>query len=70
MRRNVFADKASLIPRMMLCDPDRKWVLRDLGAFRLCPPRLEISVRQLGYDSGYRLRGLGSPDAGEEQDHL
>ncbi len=27
--RNIFADKATLILRKMLCDPDRKWVIRD-----------------------------------------
>ena len=27
--KNVFSDKASIIAREMLADPDRKWVLRD-----------------------------------------
>jgi hypothetical protein len=29
MRRNIFADKASLVLRRMLREPGRKWVLRD-----------------------------------------
>jgi len=27
--KNIFADKASLVPRKMLKDPERKWVVRD-----------------------------------------
>ena len=27
--KNVFADKATLILRKMICQPDRKWVIRD-----------------------------------------
>lgn len=27
--KNVFADKATLIARKMLCEPDKKWVVRD-----------------------------------------
>lgn len=29
MKKNIFADKASIILRMMLDDPKRKWVVRD-----------------------------------------
>lgn len=29
MKKNIFADKASIILRMMLHDPKRKWVVRD-----------------------------------------
>jgi len=28
-QKNIFADKATLIPRMMLVDPQKKWVVRD-----------------------------------------
>jgi hypothetical protein len=27
--KNIFSDKASIIPRKMLAEPDKKWVLRD-----------------------------------------
>ena len=39
MKRNVFADKASLVLRRMLREPGRKWVLRDF-------------VRELGISLG------------------
>jgi len=29
--KNIFADKASLVPRKMLKDPERRWVVRDFS---------------------------------------
>ena len=58
MKRNVFADKASLVLRAMLHEPGRKWVLRDFVtefdiSLGLAQAVIE-TVRSRGYGEGIR----------------
>jgi hypothetical protein len=62
-RKNIFADRSTLILRRMLRDPDRKWVIRDFNgpegvSLRLAQQVLEVMARK-----GYTERVKKGPDS-------
>lgn len=61
--KNIFADKASLILRMMLKDPDRKWVVRDFTAKPGVSLGMAHAVLEAMAKKGYVERIKKGPDS-------
>jgi len=56
MKRNIFADKASLVLRRMLRDPGRRWVLRDFVGELGISLGLAQAVIEVAESQGYGER--------------
>lgn len=61
--RNIFADKASFIPRRMLSEYDRKWVIRDFVGESGVSIGMAQGVLEAMYKKGYIERSKKGPDS-------
>ena len=61
--KNIFADKASLILRKMLLEPDKKWVLRDFVGPQGVSLGMAQEVLETMEDQGYVERVKKGPDS-------
>jgi|SRR3989339_666729 len=61
--KNIFADKASLLPRMMLKEPEKKWVLRDFTAQQGISIGMAQAVLETMALKGYVERVKKGPDS-------
>jgi len=62
-RKNIFADKATLILRKMLKDPNRKWVVRDFNGPEGVSLGLAQQVLEIMAQKGYAERIKKGPDS-------
>jgi len=61
--KNIFSDKATLIPRKMLQDPKRNWVVRDFTGPRGVSLGMAQSVLEAMAKKGYVERVKRGPDS-------
>ena len=62
-QKNIFADKSSLILRKMLCESNRKWVIRDFNGPKGVSLRLAQQVLEVMGQKGYAERVKKGPDS-------
>lgn len=62
-RKNIFADKSTLILRKMLLEPNRKWVIRDFNGPQGVSLRLAQQVLEVMGQKGYVERVKKGPDS-------
>ena len=61
--KNIFADKASLVPRKMLKDPGRRWVVRDFTGPKGTSLGMSQEVLEEMAEKGYAERIKKGPNS-------